>query len=156
VEKKWHDLEIKAEFYLTESEISNGQYNNWESAFSRLLELKEKEPPPEFICGINKLVGLLQHSKGDKKAARISLLTAYRIARKSDLVCDSWQILSLYGSLWPGYKGPVEKRRRDLELQIFENLDEQIVGLIKARLKRWLNMDLARANSPVKEPSSVV
>lgn len=156
VEKKWHDLELKAQFCLLEWEILSGRYDNRESALSRLSRLKEKEPPPELICGINKLRGILQYTKDDQKTARISFMAAYRIARKSDLVCDSWEILSLYGSLWSGYNGPVEKRLRDLELRIFENLDERIIRLIKARLKRWLNLDLSRANSPVKEQSTAV
>jgi class 3 adenylate cyclase/tetratricopeptide (TPR) repeat protein len=154
VEKKWHDLELKAEFYLLEWEILKGRYGNRESVLSELSKLKEKEPPPELNCRINMLKGLLYHTRGDQKEARISLMTAYRIARKSDLVFDSREILSLYGSLRPDHKGSVEKRLRGLELRIFENLDDRIVKKIKTSLKRRLHLCLSLTNSPAKEPST--
>lgn len=156
VEKKWHDLEMKAEFYLLEWEILKGQYGNRKSALSELSKLKEKEPPPELNCRLNMLRGLLHYTRGDQKEARISLMAAYRIARKSDLVFDSREILSLYGSLWPDRKGSEEKRLRDLELRIFENLDERIVRQIKTSLKRRLYPYLSRTNSPVREPSTAL
>jgi class 3 adenylate cyclase/tetratricopeptide (TPR) repeat protein len=156
VKKKWHDLELKAEFYLLEWEILNGRCENAESALLKMSELKKKNPPPEFVCGIYKLGGLLQYIGGDRKAARISLMAAYSIARKSDLVYDSLEILNLYGSLWPGHEKPVEKKLKDLKLRIFENLDEPAIQLIKARLKRRLNLYYAQVGPVLKKRPTAV
>lgn len=156
VKKKWHDLELKAQFHLLEWEILNGQCENAESALSKISKLKEKKPPSEFICGIYKLGGLLQYIRGDRETARISLMAAYRIARKSDLVYDSLEILNLYGSLWPGHEGAVEKRLKDLKPRIFENLDEPTIKMMEVRLERRLNLYYAQANSDVKKQPTVV
>jgi hypothetical protein len=156
VKKKWNDLELKSEFYLLEWEILKGRNYDRGLALTRLLRLKKKEPPAEFICRIYKLMGLVQYAGGDQKAARISFMAAYRVARRSDLVYDAREVISLYSSLWPEHKESVGKRMRSLESRILENLDKRLVGQIKISLKRRLRLYLLPVDSLLRKPSTVL
>ncbi len=142
---KWHDLELRSEFYLREWEILFEDIQQTDRSLKGLLEIREKNPPPEILCGVDGLIGLAYYQKDKLAESRIAFKNAYRIASKSDLVGHKWEILHLYRSFFPDGVRDFERKRESLMNRIFEELDDSTVSNLKTRLRRRLDLYLSRA-----------
>jgi len=150
VERKWHDLEVKSEYHLREWETLSGDGRDADILLDRLANLRRKSPPPEILCGIDKLAGLIRYKTGDRAAARASLTDAYRTALKSDLVYDRWEISALFGTLYPENSRNGLRRENILRQRIFQGLDEKAASGLKARFGRRIDIYLSKAAAAVK------
>ncbi len=151
--KKWHDLEIKSEYHLIEWEVLFGEGGNGMSLIERLETLRAKGPPPEILCGTDRLIALVFYQRGDNEAARVSFMQAYKSSVKSDLVSDRWRILSLYRSFYPDRVRNFESKEKALRERIFEGLDKPSSLMLKARLRRRLDLYLSKAVKAVDPPA---
>ncbi len=143
--KKWHDLEIKSEYYLSEWEVLFGEGANGDFLIDGLNKLKIKEPSPEILCGIDRLIALVHFQNGNSDTARLFFMKAYKTSVISDLLSDRWEILSLYRSFYPESAKNSERKSDALRNRIFEGLDEPTALMLRARLRRRLDLYLSKA-----------
>jgi class 3 adenylate cyclase/tetratricopeptide (TPR) repeat protein len=152
VERKWRDLELKAEYLQLEWRILNDLEIDLQSLLREAEELRTKGPGPDQLCAIDILMGILHHRKGDIETARLALIRAYRKACMSDLVLDRWLILSLYGLVGPVSRKGVKRRIEILEARIFENLDKETVDNMKKRFENLVKGYLRNFNTKSEKP----
>ena len=145
VSGKWHDLELKSEYYLCEWEVIFGEDRDSGLLLDKLKKIKSMEPPPEILCGVDRLIGLVYYQNGKSDEARKAFRKAYKLAIKSDLVCDKLEILHLYWSFFPGSVRKLERKSKVLKDRIIEGLDDLTVAMLQKRLKRRHDLYLSKA-----------
>ncbi len=139
VERKWRDLELKTEFYMLEEEIQGSRFS-YESLALYLDALDRKDPPPEIKCGIRKIRTVILFKESAFHLARRSLLEAYKISLKSDLVSAAREIILLYAALFelPPFK--FQSKIDRLESRMLDGLEPAIRRIYVRMLDEKLTM----------------
>jgi class 3 adenylate cyclase/tetratricopeptide (TPR) repeat protein len=145
--KKWRDLELKAEFHMLEIETLYSRAGITQAELGGLERLLRKDLTPELACAAMKIKGLLLFGSGNFRGAGAALMAAYKMARRSDLALDMWEILSIYGSLWKDCAEAAAGRTIALQSRILDGLEERASKLMKSAMTRRIELYISKSGS---------
>ncbi len=133
-QKGWEDLGTKAALELMKIELNSLSDIGKITILPRLNQIEKEDMSPISRCRLRLLFAKLSIMSNETASAQNNILSAYKIARKSDLVYFQWIALKLYAALNGDDQKKISLRTEILEERIFEGLDQDAISAIRGGL----------------------